>query len=168
MTKKEFDINLIPISTALHLVPPRDYIERYSFQFKKNQNVDLESFKETLIKNGYLNVEKVIQPGEYAVRGGLIDLFPMGSIVPYRIDFFDTQIDSIRTFDPDTQRSLYPNNEIELLPARECPLDELGIKIFRQNYREKFEGDPSKSKIYQSITKGNPFAGMEWYLPLFF
>ena len=109
MTKKEFDINLIPISTALHLVPPRDYIERYSFQFKKNQNVDLESFKETLIKNGYLNVEKVIQPGEYAVRGGLIDLFPMGSIVPYRIDFFDTQIDSIRTFDPDTQRSLYPN-----------------------------------------------------------
>ena len=168
MTKKEFDINLIPITTALHLVPPRDYIEKYSFQFKKNQNVDLESFKSTLIKNGYLNVEKVIHPGEYAIRGGIIDLFPMGSMVPYRIDFFDTQIDSIRTFDPDSQRSLYPINKIELLPARECPLDELGIKIFRQNYREKFEGDPSKSKIYQSITKGNPFAGMEWYLPLFF
>ena len=87
-----------------------------------------------LINNGYLNVEKVIHPGEYAIRGSLIDLFPMGSMVPYRIDFFDTQIDSIRTFDPDTQRSLYPINKIELLPARECPLDELGIKIFRQNY----------------------------------
>ena len=168
MTKKEFDINLIPITTALHLVPPREYIEKYSFQYKKNENVDLNSFKERLINNGYLNVEKVIHPGEYATRGGLIDLFPMGSTVPYRIDFFDTQIDSIRTFDPDTQRSLYPTNEIKLLPARECPIDELGIKLFRENYREMFEGDPSKSKIYKSITKGIPFAGMEWYLPLFF
>jgi transcription-repair coupling factor (superfamily II helicase) len=168
MTKKEFDINLIPVTTALHLVTPREYIEKYSFQYKKNENVDLESFKERLINNGYLFVEKVIHPGEYAIRGGLIDLFPMGSMVPYRIDFFDTQIDSIRTFDPDTQRSLYPTNEIKLLPARECPIDELGIKLFRQNYREKFEGDPSRSKIYKSISKGIPFAGMEWYLPLFF
>ena len=168
MTKKEFDINLIPITTALHLVPPKDYIEKYSFQFKKDQNVNIESFKEKLINNGYLNVEKVIHPGEYAIRGSLIDLFPMGSMVPYRIDFFDTQIDSIRTFDPDTQRSLYPTKEIKLLPARECPIDELGIKLFRQNYRENFEGDPSKSEIYKSISKGTPFAGMEWYLPLFF
>ena len=168
MTKKEFDINLIPITTALHLAPPRNYIEKYSFQYKKDENVDIESFKERLINNGYLNVDKVIQPGEYATRGGLIDLFPMGSVVPYRIDFFDTQIDSIRTFDPDTQRSLYSTNEIKLLPARECPIDELGIKVFRQNHREKFDGDPSKSKIYKSISKGIPFAGMEWYLPLFF
>ena len=168
MTKKEFDINLIPITTALHFMPPRDYIEKYSFQYKKDENVDIESFKERLINNGYLMVDKVIQPGEYAIRGGLIDLFPMGSMVPYRIDFFDTQIDSIRTFDPDTQRSLYPTNEIKLLPARECPIDELGIKVFRQNHREMFDGDPSKSKIYKSISKGVPFAGMEWYLPLFF
>jgi transcription-repair coupling factor (superfamily II helicase) len=92
----------------------------------------------------------------------------MGSIVPYRIDFFDNEIESIRTFDVDTQRSLYPTNKIKLLPARECPLDDEGVGIFRNNYREKFEGDLSKSKIYKSITKSTPFAGMEWYLPLFF
>ena len=109
-----------------------------------------------------------MNPGEFAMRGGIIDIFPMGSIVPYRIDFFDNEIESIRTFDVDTQRSLYPTNKIKLLPARECPLDDEGVGIFRNNYREKFEGDLSKSKIYKSITKSTPFAGMEWYLPLFF
>jgi len=168
MTQKEFDINLLPISTVLHRMPPRAYIEQYSFQFKKGDTVDIKSFKDRLIENGYLYVDKVINPGEYAMRGGIIDLFPMGSTLPYRIDFFDNEIDSIRTFDADTQRSLYPVNEIKLLPAKECPLDERGITAFRQNYREKFEGDPSKSKIYKAISKGIPFAGMEWYLPLFY
>jgi len=168
MTQREFDINLLPISTVLHRMPPRAYIEQYSFQFQKGDIVNINSFKERLISNGYLHVEKVMNPGEYAMRGGIVDLFPMGSIVPYRIDFFDTEIDSMRTFDVDSQRSLYPVNEIKLLPAKECPLDENGITSFRQNYREKFEGDPSKSKIYQSISKGIPFAGMEWYLPLFY
>ena len=88
-----------------------------------------------------------MNPGEFAMRGGIIDIFPMGSIVPYRIDFFDNEIESIRTFDVDTQRSLYPTNKIKLLPARECPLDDEGVGIFRNNYREKFEGDLSKSKI---------------------
>ena len=168
MTQKEFDINLLPISTVLHRMPPRSYIEQYSFQFKKGDTLDISSFKDRLIANGYLYVDKVINPGEYAMRGGIIDLFPMGSIVPYRIDFFDNEIDSIRTFDADTQRSLYPVNEIKLLPAKECPLDDSGITAFRQNYREKFEGDPSRSKIYKAISKGIPFAGMEWYLPLFY
>ena len=168
MTQRQFDINLLPVSTALHRMPPRAYIEQYSFQFNKGDTVDIGTFKDRLISNGYFHVEKVINPGEYAMRGGIIDLFPMGSIVPYRIDFFDNEIDSIRTFDVDTQRSLYPVSEIKLLPAKECPLDENGITAFRQNYREKFEGDPSKSKIYKSISKGIPFAGMEWYLPLFY
>jgi transcription-repair coupling factor (superfamily II helicase) len=107
-------------------------------------------------------------PGEFSVRGSLIDLFPMGSIVPYRLDFFDDEIDSIRTFDVDSQRTLYPVNEIKLLPARECPLDEKSISTFRQNYRERFEGDPSRSSIYKDISKGIPIGGIEWYMPLFF
>ena len=168
MTQREFDINLLPLSTSLHLLPPRSYIEKFSFNFKTNQAVDINAFKNRLVDNGYLYVEKVMNPGEFAMRGGIIDIFPMGSIVPYRIDFFDNEIESIRTFDVDTQRSLYPTNKIKLLPARECPLDDEGVGIFRNNYREKFEGDLSKSKIYKSITKSTPFAGMEWYLPLFF
>ena len=168
MTQREFDINLLPLSTSLHLLPPRSYIEKFSFNFKTNQAVDINAFKNRLVDNGYLYVEKVMNPGEFAMRGGIIDIFPMGSIVPYRIDFFDNEIESIRTFDVDTQRSLYPTNKIKLLPARECPLDDEGVGIFRNNYREKFEGDLSKSKIYKSITKSTPFVGMEWYLPLFF
>ena len=168
MTQREFDINLLPLSTSLHLLPPRSYIEKFSFNFKINQAVDINAFKNRLVDNGYLYVDKVMNPGEFAMRGGIIDIFPMGSIVPYRIDFFDNEIESIRTFDVDTQRSLYPTNKIKLLPARECPLDDEGVGTFRNNYREKFEGDLSKSKIYKSITKSTPFAGMEWYLPLFF
>ena len=168
MTQREFDINLLPLSTSLHLLPPRSYIEKFSFNFKTNQAVDINAFKNRLVDNGYLYVDKVMNPGEFAMRGGIIDIFPMGSIVPYRIDFFDNEIESIRTFDVDTQRSLYPTNKIKLLPARECPLDDEGVGTFRNNYREKFEGDLSKSKIYKSITKSTPFAGMEWYLPLFF
>ena len=168
MTQKEFDINLIPITTSLHFIPPRKYIERFSFTFKKGQKVDTDSFKSRLVENGYINVEKVLNAGEYAVRGGLIDIYPMGSKVPYRIDFFDNEIDLIKTFDVDSQRSLYPTNEIKLLPAKECPLDEESIKIFRENFRESFEGDLSKSKIYKNISNGTPFSGMEWYLPLFF
>ena len=168
MTQREFDINLLPLSTSLHLLPPRSYIEKFSFNFKTNQAVDINAFKDRLVDNGYFYVEKVMNPGEFAMRGGIVDLFPMGSIVPYRIDFFDNEIESIRTFDVDTQRSLYPTNKIKLLPARECPMDEEGISTFRNNYREKFDGDLSKSKIYKSISKGTPFAGMEWYLPLFF
>ena len=102
-------------------MPPRAYIEQYSFQFKKGDTVDISSFKDRLIANGYLYVDKVINPGEYAMRGGIIDIFPMGSVVPYRIDFFDNEIDSLRTFDADTQRSLYPVNEIKLLPAKRMP-----------------------------------------------
>jgi len=168
MTQRVFDINLLPISTCLHYLPPRNYIERYSFLFKKKQTVDVVAFKSQLISAGYRYVDKVINHGEYAVRGGIIDLYPMGSTVPYRLDFFDNEIESIRTFDADTQRSLYPVKEISLLPARECPLDEEGIRIFRENYREAFEGDPSKSRIYKSVSNGIPFSGMEWYLPLFF
>src|SRR5690606_6391109 len=117
---------------------------------------------------GYHHVSQVMSPGEFSVRGGLVDLFPMGSALPYRLDLFDDEIESIRTFDVDTQRSLYPVGEIRLLPAREFPLDESGISRFRQNFRETFEGDPSRSRIYKDISKGIASGGIEWYLPLFF
>ena len=111
---------------------------------------------------------QVVAPGEYCVRGGLIDLFPMGSALPYRIELDDDVIESIRSFDVDTQRSIYKVNEVRLLPAREFPLDEDGQTRFRRNFREKFEGDPSRSRIYKDVSKGVPAAGIEYYLPLFF
>ncbi len=168
VTQKSFDVVIVPVTTALHLLPPKSYIQQFSFHFAKGQKVDIEAFKNQLTLNGYMNVVRVMAPGEFSVRGSLIDLFPMGSIVPYRLDFFDDEIDSIRTFDVDSQRTLYPVNEIKLLPARECPMDEKSISTFRQNYRERFEGDPSRSSIYKDISKGIPIGGIEWYMPLFF
>jgi len=168
VTQKSFDVVIIPVTTALHLLPPKSYIQQFSFHFTKGQKVDIEAFKKQLTLSGYMNVVRVMAPGEFSVRGSLIDLFPMGSIVPYRLDFFDDEIDSIRTFDVDSQRTLYPVNEIKLLPARECPMDEKSISTFRQNYRERFEGDPSRSSIYKEISKGIPIGGIEWYMPLFF
>lgn len=117
---------------------------------------------------GYHHVNQVMSPGEFSVRGGLVDLFPMGSALPYRLDLFDDEIETIRTFDVDTQRSVYPVADIRLLPAREFPLDEKGIALFRQNFREMFEGDPSRSRIYKDVSKGIASGGIEWYLPLFF
>jgi transcription-repair coupling factor (superfamily II helicase) len=113
-------------------------------------------------------VSQVVSPGEYAVRGGLIDLFPMGSQVPYRVDLFDNEIDSIRTFDPDTQRSLYPVPEVRLLPGREFPMDEAARAKFRSRWRELLDGDPTKSRIYKDIGNGVATSGIEYYLPLFF
>src|SRR5690349_21450567 len=117
---------------------------------------------------GYSHVTQVVSPGEYSFRGGVIDLFPMGSAVPYRIDLFDDEIDSIRTFDVDTQRSIYKVNDVRLLPAREFPTDEDARTRFRQNFREKFEGDPSRSQLYKDVSHGVFAAGIEYYLPLFY
>jgi transcription-repair coupling factor (superfamily II helicase) len=117
---------------------------------------------------GYSHVQQVLTPGEYCVRGGLIDLFAMGSALPYRIDLFGDEIESIATFDVDSQRTLYPVPEVRLLPAREFPLDDKGQSTFRQRFRERFEGDPSKAGIYKDVSKGIAPAGIEYYLPLFF
>ena len=124
--------------------------------------------KAQLTLAGYSHVTQVVSPGEYAVRGGLIDLFPMGSPVPYRVDLFDDEIDSIRTFDPDSQRSLYPVPEVRLLPGREFPMDDDARARFRSRWRELLEGDPTKSRIYKDMGNGVATAGIEYYLPLFF
>lgn len=162
------DTLIVPVTTALYRMPPREFLAAYSFFIKQNNTLDLQAFRSQMSLAGYTHVSQVLSPGEYSIRGGLIDLFPMGSPLPYRIDLFDDEIESIRTFDVDTQRSIYPVNEIRLLPAREFPLDDGGRSHFRTSFREKFEGDPTRSRLYQEISKGNIPAGIEYYLPLFF
>lgn len=168
ITHHTCDVLIVPVTTALYTMPPREYLAAYSFFVKQGSTLDLAVFRSQMTLAGYTHVSQVISPGEYCIRGGLVDLFPMGSPLPYRIDLFDNEIETIRTFDADTQRSVYPVKEIRLLPAREFPLDEAGRSRFRVNYREKFEGDPTRSKLYQEISKGNTPAGIEYYLPLFF
>jgi len=165
---READVVLIPATTALYRLAPPAFLAAYTFEFKVRQRLDESQLKSQLTLAGYQHVSQVVSPGEYAVRGGLIDLFPMGSQVPYRVDLFDDEIDSIRTFDPDSQRSLYPVPEVRLLPGREFPMDEAARARFRSRWRELLEGDPTKSRIYKDMGNGVATAGIEYYLPLFF
>ena len=162
------DVIIVPITTALYPLPPVEHLAAYTFFLKRNEKLNLAQLREQLTFAGYNHVQQVLTPGEYCVRGGIIDLFAMGSLLPYRIDLFDDEIETIATFDVDTQRTLYPVPEIRLLPAREFPMDEKGQATFRQNFRDRFEGDPSKSRIYKDVSKGIAPAGIEYYLPLFF
>jgi transcription-repair coupling factor (superfamily II helicase) len=165
---KTIDVVLMPASTALTRLAPPSFLAGTTFNFKQKQRLDEASLRSQLTLAGYTNVSQVVQPGEYAVRGGLIDLFPMGSNVPYRVDLFGDEVDSIRTFDPDSQRSLYPVPEVRLLPGREFPMDDAARKKFRERWREKMEGDPTKARIYRDIGEGLASGGIEYYLPIFF
>lgn len=162
------DVLIVPVTTALYPLLPREYLAAHTFFIKQGEMLDLKGFRQQMTLAGYAHVTQVLSPGEYSIRGGLIDLFPMGNPLPYRIDLMDNEIDTIRTFDVDTQRSIFPVKEIRLLPAREFPLDEAGRSCFRKKFREKFEGDPSKRRIYKDVSKGVAPAGIEYYLPLFF
>ncbi|HYC41460.1 MAG TPA: transcription-repair coupling factor [Noviherbaspirillum sp.] len=162
------DVLLVPATTALLRMAPPSFLAAYTFFFKQGETLDEARLKSQLTLAGYTHVGQVMSPGEYSVRGGLIDLFPMGSVLPYRIDLFGDTIETIRTFDADTQRSLYPVREVRLLPGREFPMDEAARTAFRGRWREEFEGDPSKSAIYKDIGNGIASAGIEYYLPLFF
>jgi transcription-repair coupling factor (superfamily II helicase) len=166
--QRDVDVVLLPATTALSRMAPPGFMAGYTFHFKHKSRLDEAKLKGQLTLAGYQHVSQVVSPGEYAVRGGLIDLFPMGSPVPYRVDLFGDEVDSIRTFDPDTQRSLYPVPEVRLLPGREFPMDEAARTAFRSRWREKIEGDPSKSRIYKDIGSGLTSGGIEYYLPLFF
>lgn len=166
--QREVDVVLMPASTALVRLAPTSFLAATTFQFKQKQRLDEASLKSQLTLGGYSHVSQVVSPGEYAVRGGLIDLFPMGSPVPYRVDLFGDEVDSIRTFDPDSQRSLYPVPEVRLLPGREFPMDEASRKAFRARWREKMDGDPTRARLYKDIDQGIATAGIEYYLPIFF
>ena len=164
----KLDVLVVAASTAAHRLAPPSFLAARTFDFRKGQSLDEQGLRSQLILAGYEHVSQVIRPGEYGVRGGLIDLFPMGSELPYRIDLFGDQIDTLRTFDPDTQRSLYPVDSVRLLPGREYPLDDHARTAFRGRWRERFDGDPSRAPVYRDIGNGIASNGIEYYLPLFF
>jgi len=166
--REDFDVAIVPAATALTRLGPPSFLAGHSFFLKAGEALDLDALRAQLALAGYSHVTQVVAPGEYCVRGGLVDLFPMGSALPYRLDLFDAEIESIRSFDADTQRTLYKVAEIRLLPAREFPMDEAGRNQFRRSFRDSFEGDPSRSRIYKDVSNGVAPAGIEYYLPLFF
>jgi transcription-repair coupling factor (superfamily II helicase) len=161
-------ILLVPAAIAAYRLAPPAFLAAYAFTFVKGENLDAEQFRAQMTLAGYHHVTQVVSPGEYSIRGGLIDLFPMGSALPYRIDLFDNEIENLRAFDVDTQRTLHPVREIRLLPAREFPMNDQGRTCFRQKFREIFEGDPARAQIYKDVSAGMATAGIEYYLPLFF
>ena len=162
------DIVLVPVTTALQRLGPPDFLSGHTFFFKQGDKLNEAALKLQLQQAGYDPVSAVMRPGEYSIRGGLFDLFPMGSNLPYRLDLFGDEIEQIRAFDPDTQRSLYPVKEVRLLPGHEFPFDDASRTAFRGRWREVFEGDPSRCSIYKDANLGIPSAGIESYLPLFF
>lgn len=166
--QRQAQVIIIPMSTAVMRLLPKEYLLARSFFLKTGQKLYIDALVQNLIIAGYSHVDQVVAPGEFAIRGGIIDLFPMGTVLPYRIDLFDNEIDTLRTFDPDTQRTVHPVNEIRLLPAREYPTDKDAIATFRHHYREKINGDPSRSHIYRDVSAGIWPAGIEYYLPLFY
>lgn len=162
-------IFLLPISTLMQRLCPPQYLQHNVLLIKKGDRLVIDKMRLQLEAEGYRAVEQVLEHGEYAVRGALLDLFPMGSAVPFRLDFFDDEIDSIRTFDVDTQRTLDEISSINLLPAHEFPTDDKGIEFFRAQFRETFgeiRRDPEH--IYQQISKGTLISGIEYWQPLFF
>jgi len=152
----------------LQKLPPVDYVAARSLSLRSGQPLPRDAFVGSLISAGYLRVPQVGEHGEFAVRGSLIDIYPMGSARPIRIDFFDDDIESLRYFSPGTQLSAEIIDQVEVLPAREIPLDADSIRGFRERYRERFEGQPAKSRVYREISDGIAHGGIEYYLPLFF
>lgn len=159
---------LVPITTLLQRIAPLSYILATSLNISSGEKRSIENIRKNLQLGGYHCVSQVLTRGEFAVRGSILDVFPMGSDLPFRVDFADEEIDSIRYFDPDTQRSTEKIEKINLLPAREFPLSESAINFFRQQWRENFVGNPLNCPLYEAVSEGRAPAGIEYYLPLFF
>lgn len=159
---------VVPITTALHRLPPKRFLLGSSLALEVGQQVDVNQMRGNLEAAGYRCVDTVYEHGEFAVRGALIDLFPMGSSQPYRIDLFDDEIETLRTFDPESQRSIDKVDSVKLLPAREFPLEKKAVTDFRGRFRERFDVDFRRCPIYQDLSTGITPAGIEYYLPLFF
>jgi len=157
-----------PVATLMQRLAPRDFLDRHALVLTVGEQLALESFRERLEAAGYNCVSQVVEHGEFAVRGSILDLFPMGAKQPYRIELFDDEVESIRDFDPETQLSVNKVVSVELLPAREFTLDKASITRFRQAWRRQFEGDPQRSMVYREVSAGHAPGGIEYYLPLFF
>ena len=162
------DALFVPVSTAMQRLAPAPFLLGRTFWLKTGQRLDIAALRQNLVEAGYSAVSNVVAGGEFAVRGGIVDLFPMGSEMPYRIDLFDDEIDSIKTFDTETQRTISPVSEIRLLPAHEFPTDSEAQKIFRSRFREEVNGNPNDAAVYKAVSGGQFGAGVEYYLPLFF
>ncbi|MGV6827570.1 MAG: transcription-repair coupling factor [bacterium] len=158
---------IAPVATLMQKILPPGFLDSQSLIMEVGDTLALDTFRRTLESTGYHAVPQVLSHGEFCVRGSLLDLYPMGSSVPFRIDLFDDEIDSIRSFDPETQRTEEKLTRIEMLPAREFPTDEDAITRFRKNYRDRIEGDPQQSLVYRDVSEGIMPGGIEYYLPLF-
>jgi len=161
-------VTVVPIMTMMHRLPPQDFVQGRSFSYKVGEQINLESLKKKLQYSGYRTTETVIERGEYSIRGSKIDIYPMGALLPFRIDLFDDEIESLRIFDPDTQLTKEKVDFISLLPAKEIPLDDESVKKFKKNWIEKFDIDDRNSSVYSSIKNGIAPQGIEYFLPLFF
>ena len=161
-------IVLLTLDQLIYRIPPTHYISGCSFDLSRGARINLTTFRDRLADSGYLSVSRVLTQGEFAVRGGLIDVFPMGHEWPFRLDLFGDELENIRYFDPLTQKSTQLTEKLSILPAREFPTDSTAIETFRANFRKQFSGDPQGSLIYREVSQGNFPAGIEFYLPLFF
>ncbi|WP_439134176.1 transcription-repair coupling factor [Pseudomaricurvus sp.] len=161
-------ILVVPVSTLMHRLPPSSFLHANSLMVKPGQRFAIDPMRRQLENAGYHCVDTVYEHGEFAVRGALVDIFPMGCKTPFRIDLFDDEVETLRTFDPETQRSIDQVDAIELLPAKEYPLDKAGISHFRDSWHQRFDVDHKACPIYQDISAGISPAGIEYYLPLFF
>jgi len=168
LPKSTQGILVIPVTTLMQRTPPIEFVMANSLVLQPGASFDIQTTRERLTHAGYNSVDTVYEHGEFAVRGSIMDIFPMGSNTPYRIDLFDDEIDQLRTFEPETQRTLEKVDEVRILPAREFPMNSEAIALFRQNWRGRFESDPKSSYIYQEVSQGITPAGVEYYLPLFF
>ncbi|AAZ24540.1 transcription-repair coupling factor [Colwellia psychrerythraea] len=168
LSRMESGIIIVPVTTLVQKLAPKQYIEANSLIIKQGDKRDLHQMRQALEASGYRNVDQVLEHGEFSARGAILDLFPMGSNKPFRLDFFDDEIDEIRLFDPESQRSKEKIDEINLLPAHEFPIDEAGISLFRSQFREQFQGNIHKESVYHKVSNGILPPGIEYYLPLFF
>lgn len=168
LSRMEKGIVIVPVTTLMQRLAPKQYLEANSLIIQKGDKKDLHQLRQELEASGYRYVDQVMEHGEFSARGAILDLFPMGSKTPYRLDFFDDEIDEIRLFDPENQRSSEKVNGIDLLPAHEFPTDSDGINLFRSQYREQFTSTIDKESIYHQVSNGVMPAGIEYYLPLFF
>ncbi|HEJ8006528.1 transcription-repair coupling factor [Serratia marcescens] len=159
---------ILPVNTLMQRVCPHEFLHGHALVMKKGQRLSRDKLRAQLEQAGYRSVDQVMEHGEFATRGALLDLYPMGSDEPYRIDFFDDEIDSLRIFDVDTQRTLSEVEAINLLPAHEFPTDKNAIELFRSQWREQFEVRRDAEHIYQQVSKSAWPAGIEYWQPLFF
>ena len=168
LSSMDSGILIVPVSTLMHRLLPKQYLQTHSLAIKVGQQFDIDSMRLQLEGNGYRCVNTVFEHGEFALRGSIMDIFPMGSSLPFRIDLLDDEVDTLRTFDPESQRTVEQVKEVSLLPGKEFPLDENGIRQFRNQWHEQFDVDHRRCPIYQDVSDGIAPAGIEYYLPLFF